>query len=237
MSEISAASVAEFLARMLAEGHGIPARHDGDAVDLPEHRLRIVVEAPDMQPNGLVVRVPIGVVLPEWDDVPAWDQAVGIGGGERHPVAEAIDVWTHNTFPVFAAAYIPGNDLMERVHPFVMNDGKQTARVYAGPLAMRDFGGMSDAVRDAAVEQPPTMRVVHTLLDGYAYPDRPIWASTFCGNMADGPITEVTLLNNDASESMGHVADHLPWDGGHGSVKSWALVMPGDGDGDGDSDA
>ncbi|MEV4255857.1 DUF6348 family protein [Spirillospora sp. NPDC049652] len=229
MSEINTVAVAEYLARMLSDGHGIPAHQDGDAVDLPEHGLRVVVGTPELQPNGQVVRVPIGVVLPGWEGVPAWDQAVGIGHDERHPVTDAVTGWMHNTFPVFAAAYVPGTDLMERVEPFAMSNGKQSATVFCGPLGMRDFGGMGDAVRDAAVERPPTMRVVQTLLDGYAYPDRPIWTYTFCANMADGPITEVTILNDDASESMAHVADHLPWDGGHGSIKSWALVVPATG--------
>ncbi|MFC4910568.1 DUF6348 family protein [Actinomadura gamaensis] len=230
MNEISATAVADHLARMLTEGHRIPARPDGDAVELAEHGLRIVVGTPDPQPNGLVVRIPIGVVLPESGGIPAWDQAVGIGGGDRHPVADAVDGWMHNTFPVFAAAYVPGTDLMDRVTPFLMTNGKQSVHVHAGPLAMRDFGGMGEAVRNAAVDQPPTMRVIHALLDGYAYPDRPIWAYTYCANMKDGPLTEVTVLNSDAGDSMGHVADHLPWDGGHGSIKSWALVTPADRD-------
>ncbi|MEV5569195.1 DUF6348 family protein [Spirillospora sp. NPDC052269] len=230
MSEISATGLAGLLARLLAEGHHIAAEHDGDAVDLPEHGLRVVVGAPDLQSNGMVVRVPIGVVMPEWGGVAAWDQAVGIGGGDRSPAMDALDGWLHNVFPVFAAAYVPGSDLTGHVHPYAMSNGTQTADVYFGPLAMRDFGGMTDAVRETAAELPPTMRAVHTLLDGYAYPDRPIWAYTFCGNMPDGPVTEVTVLNDDASASMAHIADHLPWDGGHGSVKSWALVVPAKGE-------
>ncbi|MCP2335416.1 hypothetical protein [Actinomadura rupiterrae] len=226
MNEISAASVAGFLAQMLTEGHRVPARADGDTVHLTEHGLQVVIDTPDPQPNGMVIRVPVGVVLPESGGIPAWDQAVGVGTADRHPAADAIDGWMHNTFPVFAASYIPGTDLMNRVAPFLMSNGTQTVDVYAGPLAIRDFGGMPDTVRDAAVDKPPTMRVVHTLLDGYAYPDRPIWAYTYCANMPSGPLTEVTVLNSDASDSMAHVSDHLSWGDGHGSIKSWALVKP-----------
>jgi hypothetical protein len=77
---MDAASAAELLARMFAEGHGLACRRDDGVVELPEAGLRIAVGTPDLQPNGLVVRVPIGVNHPAWGEVFAWDQAVGVGG-------------------------------------------------------------------------------------------------------------------------------------------------------------
>lgn len=64
---------------------------------------------PDPQPNGLVVRLPIGVNDPAWGEVFAWDQAVGVG--DRDPVVAAAYDWLHNVFPVFAAYALPGHGL------------------------------------------------------------------------------------------------------------------------------
>jgi hypothetical protein len=40
-----------------------------------------------MQAHGKSIRVPISVAHERWDGVYAWDQAVGIAGKDRHPVA------------------------------------------------------------------------------------------------------------------------------------------------------
>ncbi|MBA9007031.1 hypothetical protein [Thermomonospora cellulosilytica] len=112
--DITAETAADLLARLCAEGHGLPARRDGTVVDLGGSGLRIAVDAPDLQENGLVAQVPIGVGHPRWGEVFAWDQAVGIGGQDRHPVADALDGWMHNVLPVFAAMALPGGDLAER---------------------------------------------------------------------------------------------------------------------------
>ncbi|MBA9007032.1 hypothetical protein [Thermomonospora cellulosilytica] len=97
--------------------------------------------------------------------------------------------------------------------------------VHYGPLSVRNFGGLDEEFHRAVADRPPTMAVVEELFTGYALPDRPIWLYTFCARTPSGPMTEVTLLNGDAGESFGHIADHLPWRG-HGSVKSWALAVP-----------
>jgi hypothetical protein len=222
---MDAASTAEVLARMFAEGHGLACRHDGGVVELPEAGLRIGVDAPDLQPNGVVVRVPIGVNHPAWGEVFAWDQAVGVGGDDRDPVVAAAYDWLHNVFPVFAAYALPGHELAANVHTEVRSDGRRKARIHYGPLAFRDFGGLGDATRRAAIDRPPSMVVAERLFDGYALPDRPLWWYTFAARMPDGPIEEVTLANGDAGESLAGVAGHLPWEG-HGAVKSWALLAP-----------
>jgi hypothetical protein len=223
--EISAQEVAGFLARMLGEGHGLAVNVEGAVVHLPEAELRIAVDTPDPQRHGMSIRLPIGVNHPSWGEPFAWDQSVGIAVNERHPAAEALDGWLHNVFPVFAAMAMPGSDLAGRASAFTIAGGQRAADVFYGPLAVRDFGGLADEVRHAAADRPPTMVVVEELFTGYTLPERPVWAYTYCARMPDGPITEVTLLNGDSSESFRHIADHLPWNG-HGSVKSWALVVP-----------
>ncbi|WP_067465032.1 DUF6348 family protein [Actinomadura macra] len=222
---IGAQEVAEYVARMLGEGHGLPVTRDGAVVEVTGTGVRVAVAEPETYMDGRSIRVPIGVAHPSWDGMFAWDQTVGVGGGERHPVAEALDGWAHNVFPVFAAPLLPSSDLARNAAAIPLTSGDRTADVYYGPLAFRDFGGLAPAVRAAAAERPPTMVVVQELFGGFALPDRPLWLYTFCARMPDGPVTEVTLLNGDSSGSFGHVADHLPWEG-HGSVKSWALVMP-----------
>ncbi|MFI0348876.1 DUF6348 family protein [Actinomadura sp. 9N407] len=223
--EISAQEVAGFLARMLGEGHGLAVNLEGAVVHLPESKLSIAVDTPDPQHHGKSIRLPIGVNHPSWGEPFAWDQAVGIAVNERHPAAEALDGWLHNVFPVFAAMAMPGGDLAGRASAFTIASGERTADVFYGPLAIRDFGGLADGVRHAAADRPTTMVVIEELFTGYTLPDSPVWAYTYCARMPDGPIAEVTLLNGDSSESFGHIADHLPWNG-HGSVKSWALVVP-----------
>jgi hypothetical protein len=150
---------------------------------------------------------------------------VGIATADRHPVTEAIDGWLHNVFTVFAAMAIPQSDLAQRVHLHEISNGTRTADVFYGALAIRDFGGLSDDVKRTAADRPPTMVVVEELFNGYALPDQPFWLYTFCASLPNGPITEVTLLNGDASDGFARIADHLPWEG-HGSVKSWALIAP-----------
>ncbi|MFB4314372.1 DUF6348 family protein [Actinomadura sp. 21ATH] len=223
--EIGAHEVAAFLARMLGEGHGLAVRAEGALVHLPDQKMRIAVDTPEIQHNGMSIRVPIGVNHPSWGEPFAWDQAVGVAVDERHPVTQALDAWTHNVLPVFAAMAMPGGDLAARAAAFTVASAGRTADVYYGPLAIRDFGGLGEELKRAAAGRPPTMVVVEELFDGYALPERPLWVYTFCARMPDGPITEVTLLNGDSSDAFGHVADHLPW-AGHGSLKSWALVVP-----------
>src|SRR5262249_38128619 len=46
-------------------------------------------------------RVPMGVNHPAMGEVFAWDQAVGVGGGDRDPVVAAAYDWLHNVFPVY----------------------------------------------------------------------------------------------------------------------------------------
>jgi hypothetical protein len=222
---MDAASAAELLARMLGEGHGLACRLTDGVVELPEARLRIAVDTPDLQPNGVIVRVPIGVNHPAWGEVFAWDQAVGVGGDDRNPLVAAAYDWLHNVFPVFAAYAMPGHDLAANVYSEERTDGRRTARIHYGPLSFRDFGGLGDATREAAIGRPPTMVVAERLLDGYALPDRPLWWYTFAARMPDGPIEEVTLVNGDAGDSLKGIADHLPWEG-YGSFKSWALIAP-----------
>jgi hypothetical protein len=223
--EISAAEVAAFVARLFGEGHALETRVEGAVVHLPAAGLSVAVDTPAPEPHGMVVRIPIGVGHPAWGGQYAWDQAVGIAAGDRHPVADAVDGWVHNVFPVFAAMAMPGSDLAGRAHPFTIASGDRTADVHCGPLAIRDFGGLAEGVRRAAAERPPAMALVQELFTGYAIPDRPVWACVYAARMPDGPLTEVTLLNGDSSEAFAHIADHLPWEG-HGSVKSWALAVP-----------
>jgi hypothetical protein len=104
-------------------------------------------------------------------------------------------------------------------------DGRRAARIHYGPLVFRDFGGLGDATRRAAVDRPPSMVVAERLFNGYALPDRPLWWYSFAARMPDGPIEEVTLVNGDAGDSLAGIAEHLPWEG-HGSVKPWALIAP-----------
>ncbi|MFC5747775.1 DUF6348 family protein [Actinomadura rugatobispora] len=223
--EINAAEVAAFVARLLGEGHALETRVEGAVVHLPESGLRVAVDAPDPESHGKVIRIPIGVNHPAWGEAFAWDQAVGVASGERHPVADAVDGWVHNVFPVFAAMAMPGSELAGRAHPFVIASGDRTADVYCGPLAIRDFGGLAERLWQAAAERPPAMALVQELFTGYAIPERPLWAYVYAARMPDGPRTEVTLLNGDSSEAFAHIADYLPWEG-HGSVKSWVLAVP-----------
>jgi len=223
--DITAETAADLLARLCAEGHGLSARRDGAMIDLGECGLRITVDAPRMQDNGLVVQLPIGVGHPRWSGEFAWDQAVGIGGRDRHPVANALDGWVHNVLPVFAAMALPDSDLAERAWTARFHDGTRAMDVHYGPATIRDFGGLTEEFHRAVADRPPTMAVVEELFTGYALPDRPIWLFTFCARTPGGPITEVTLLNSDIGTRFGHIADHLPWQG-HGTVKSWALAVP-----------
>ncbi|GAA2417620.1 hypothetical protein GCM10010191_30330 [Actinomadura vinacea] len=223
--DIDAAEVAAFLARLFTEGHALRAHVEGAVVHLPESGLRVAVDTPAPEPHGKIVRIPIGVGHPSWGEPFAWDQAVGLATGERHPVADALDGWLHNVFPVFAAMALPGGDLARRAHTFMITSGDRTADVFCGPLAIRDFGGLAEGVRRVAAERPPVTALVQELFTGHAIPERPVWAYVYCANMPGGRITEVTLLNGDSSEAFGHIADHLPWEG-HGSIKSWALVVP-----------
>lgn len=224
---MDAASAAELLARMFGEGHGLACRLDGVVVELPDAGLRVAVDAPELQPNGLVVRLPIGVNHPSWGKVFAWDQAVGIGQADRDPAAVAAHDWLHNVFPVFAAYAMPGHELARNVHSDVRFDGQRAARIHYGPLAFRDFGGLGEATRRAAIDRPPSMVVAERLFDGYALPDRPLWWYTYAAHTPNGPIEEVTLANGDAGAALAGIAGHLPWEG-HGSVKSWALIAPAD---------
>ncbi|MDL4773887.1 MULTISPECIES: DUF6348 family protein [Thermomonosporaceae] len=217
--------IAGHVARMLGEGHGLPVTLDGAAVDITGTGIRVAVGAPETYLEGRTIRIPIGIAHPSWNGMFAWDQTVGTRGADRHPVAEALDGWAHNVFAVFAAALLPSSDLARRVTALPITSGSETADVYYGALAMRDFGGFTDADREAIASRPPTMVLIEELFGGYALPDRPVWVYTYCARMPDGPVTEVTVLNGDSSESFGHIADHLPWHG-HGSVKSWALVVP-----------
>ncbi|GAA0345473.1 hypothetical protein NE235_28725 [Actinoallomurus spadix] len=223
---MDAASAAELLARMFGEGHGLACRLDGNVVELPDAGLRVAVDTPDLQPNGVIVRVPIGVNHPAWGDVFAWDQAVGVGGDDRHPVAAAAYEWLHHVFPVFAAYALPGHELAANVHTETRNDGRRPARIHYGPIAIRNFGGLGEVTQRAVADRSPTMVVAERLFDGYALPDRPLWWYTFAARMPDGPIEEVTLVNGDGGDSLRGISDHLPWEG-HGSVKSWALLVPG----------
>ncbi|MEW2356012.1 DUF6348 family protein [Spirillospora sp. NPDC029432] len=109
--EISAQEVAAFLGRLLSEGHGLAARVEGAMVHLPDQKMRVAVDTPEIQHRGMSIRVPIGVNHPSWGEPFAWDQAVGIAADERHPVAQALDAWTHNVLPVFAAMAMPADRL------------------------------------------------------------------------------------------------------------------------------
>ncbi|MCO5994788.1 hypothetical protein [Actinoallomurus rhizosphaericola] len=222
---MDAASAAELLARMFGEGHGLACRLDNNVVELPEARLRIAVDIPDLQPNGVVVRMPIGVNHPAWGEVFAWDQAVGVGGEDRHPVVAAAYDWLHYVFPVFAAYAMPGHGLAANVHTETRFDGRRAAKIHYGPIAIRDFGGLTETTQQAAADRSPTMVVAERLFTGYALPDRPLWWYTFAARMPSGPIEEVTLVNGDGGDSLKGISDHLPWEG-HGSVKSWALIAP-----------
>ena len=223
---MDAAGARDLLVRMCAEGHGLACRYDRGTIELPEAGLRIAVGSPDMQPNGQVVRLPIGVNHPAWGEVFAWDQAVGIGGGRYpHPVVNAVSDWLHNVFSVFAAYAIPDHELAANVHSETRFDGRRVARVHYGPVAFRDFGGLGEVTRQAATERPPSMVVAERLFTGYALPDRPVWWYTFVASMRNGPIEEVTLANGNVGDSLAGIAEHLPWEG-YGSIKSWALIAP-----------
>ncbi|MFB4302323.1 DUF6348 family protein [Actinomadura sp. NTSP31] len=222
--DIGAEEIAGLLARMLADGHALPASAGGAEVEVAGTGVRIAIAAPQPQDNGLV-QLPIGVSHPSFGGMFAWDQAVGVPGGDRHPAADALDGWAHTVFPVFAAALLPGCDLAGHATVTPLAGGERSARVYYGPVATRDFGGLTEDDRSAMAGRPPTQVVIEELFTGYALPDRPVWLFTFCARLPSGPITEVTLLNGEAGASFGHIADHLPWHG-HGSVKSWALLVP-----------
>lgn len=222
--DMGAEDIAGLLARLLAEGHALPAAADGAEVDVAGTGVRIAIAAPQPQDNGLV-QLPIGVSHPTFGGMFAWDQAVGVPGADRHPAADALDGWTHTVFPVFAAALLPGSDLAAHATAEPLEGGDRKAEVFYGPVATRDFGGLTDGDRSAMADRPPTRVVIEELFTGYALPDRPVWVFTFCARLPSGPVTEVTLLNGEAGSSFGHIADHLPWQG-HGSVKSWALVVP-----------
>ncbi|WP_433179949.1 hypothetical protein [Actinoallomurus sp. CA-150999] len=226
---MDASATAELLARMFREGHGITAHLDGPIVRLPDAALTVAVDTPELQPNGLIVRLPVGVGHPAWDDTPAWDQSVGMARDGIHPVADALNGWLHNVFPVFAAFALPGSELAHNVHTDLRFDGQRALRIHYGPLAVRDFGGLGQATQRAAVDRPPSAVVADQLFGGYALPDRPIWWYSFCARMPNGPINEVTVLNGDASEQLTGISDHLPWEG-HGSLKSWALAVPATGE-------
>jgi hypothetical protein len=225
--EIGTEKIAESLALLLAESHDLPVSRDGALLSVTGTGVRITVDTPKSFMDGRTVQVPIGVNHPSWGEIFAWDQAVGVGADDRHPIAEAVDGWLHNVFPVFAAALLPSSDLAERATAIPITSGDRTSDVYYGPLKIWNFGGLADSVAAAGADRPPTMVLVEELFGGYALPDRPIWLSTFCARMANGPVTEVTLLNGDSSGDFPHIADHLPWEG-HGGLKSWALVMPRD---------
>lgn len=222
---MDAPPTAELLARMFTEGHGIAAHRDGSVVRLPDAALTVAVDTPELQPGGLIVRLPVGVAHPAWGGIFAWDQSVGIARDGLHPVADALTGWLHNVFPVFAAFALPGSELAGHVHTDLRSDGRRALRIHYGPLAVRDFGGLGETTLRTAAERPPSAVVAERLFAGYALPDRPVWWYSYCARMPNGPVDEVTLLNGDASEQLAGISDHLPWEG-HGSVKSWALAVP-----------
>ncbi|WP_433178156.1 hypothetical protein [Actinoallomurus sp. CA-150999] len=70
--------------------------------------------------------MPIGVNHPAWGEVFVWDQAVGVGGGERDPVVAAAYDWLYNVFPVGTVLKIAARLGFQPVDAFEQFGAEQT---------------------------------------------------------------------------------------------------------------
>ncbi|MEV0401955.1 hypothetical protein [Actinoallomurus sp. NPDC050550] len=70
--------------------------------------------------------MPIGVNHPAWGEVFAWDQAVGVGGGDRYPVVAAAYDWLHNVFPVCTVLKLAARLGLQPVDAFERFGAEQT---------------------------------------------------------------------------------------------------------------
>ncbi|MFB9904677.1 hypothetical protein [Allokutzneria oryzae] len=229
MEELDACGIAEVVAAMLSESHGLRTERTDAVVALSDLDLEIAVEEPEHGPGGAYVRLPLGVRYTAWEEGYAWDQAVGVRSADAHPLADALMSWVHNVLPVFIAIQQPDHPLAEAVFHQLGADGEgRPTELFAGPVAWRDFGGIDDEFVRAASERPPTLVVAERLMSDGQLPDRPVWLYSLCGHVPgqDEDTVEVTLNNNDVSGHFVDVGRHLPWGVGHGTVKSWALLVP-----------
>ncbi|WP_143261595.1 hypothetical protein [Allokutzneria sp. NRRL B-24872] len=229
MEELDAGGIAEVIAAMLSGSHGLRTERTGAVVALVDLDLEIAVEEAEHAADGAYVRLPLGVRCTAWEEGYAWDQAVGVRTDEAHPLADALMYWVNNVLPVFIAIQQPDHPLAEAVFHRLGADGEgRPTELFAGPVDWRDFGGIEGGFADVARERPPTLVVAERLMSEGQLPNRPVWFYSLCGRTSgeNDDTVEVVLNNNDVSGHFVDVAEHLPWGTGHGTVKSWALLVP-----------
>lgn len=216
--------IAELVAAMLTEGHGIAAVARSGEVDLPDLELRVRVDPPIWHQDGTLVQLPLAIGDPRWP-APAWDQAVGVADGGTTPLAQALLAWTHHVLPLFVALREPGNPLAGPVFRTNTKDASgAAAELLAAPVMMRVFGEPGPSFQQVLADDPPSLLVAERLLAETELGAQPTWLCTMSG-MADGEaVRDVTVNNTPATDDFPGFDAVLDWGGASGTVKSWVVV-------------
>ncbi|ONI85853.1 hypothetical protein ALI144C_12115 [Actinosynnema sp. ALI-1.44] len=216
--------IAELIAAMLTESHGIAAVQRGDGVELPELALRVEVGQPIWHHDGQLVQLPVGIGDPAWSTL-AWDQAVGVAGEETPPLAQALLAWVHHVLPLFIALRDPDNELAGPIFRMNTKDTAGTeAELLAAPVMMRMFGQPGESFQQVLADDPPSLLVAERLLRDTELTSQPTWLYTMSG-MADGEaVRDVAVNNASATDDFPGFDAVLDWGEASGTVKSWVVL-------------
>nr|WP_042195793.1 hypothetical protein [Kibdelosporangium sp. MJ126-NF4]CEL22225.1 hypothetical protein [Kibdelosporangium sp. MJ126-NF4]CTQ93007.1 hypothetical protein [Kibdelosporangium sp. MJ126-NF4] len=216
--------IAELVAAMLTESHGIAATQHGDVVELPELALRVKVDPPIWHQGDKLVQLPIAIGDPTWSAL-AWDQAVGVAGEDTPPLAQALLAWVHHVLPLFIALRAPDNPLADPIFRLAAKDAVgAAAELLAAPVMMRMFGQPAPSFQQVLADDPPSLLVAERLLGETELTDQPTWLYTMSGMAGGEAVREVSVNNASATDDFPGFDAVLDWGDASGTVKSWVVL-------------